>query len=80
MPHGVNLDPESGIDVGLEADEEADGGLRSGDASGDGEVILLEVGRKVEKLAEAEAYSERAVGEVPLYPGGVVIGRTVLEG
>ena len=65
---------------GLEADEEADGGFGGTGAAGDGEIVLEEVGREVDELAEAEAHAEGAVGEVIFEAGLVVIGGAVLEG
>ena len=64
----------------LEAEEEAEGGLAGARTAGDGEVILLEVGREIDELAEAQADAEVAGGEVVLDAEVVVIGGAVLKG
>src|SRR5579859_7865985 len=65
--------------VELKADEEAYGGFAGDGAAGDGEVVLEEVGREEEELAESEAHAEGAAGEVTFEADGVVVGGAVLK-
>lgn len=64
----------------LEACEEAEGGLRGARATGDGQVVLAEVGGKIDELAESCANAEVAAGKVLLHAEAVVVDGAVLEG
>src|ERR1017187_5017364 len=64
----------------LEAEVEADGGFVGAHAASDGEVVLEEVGREVDELAEADASAEVASGEVVFEAEVVVVDGAVLLG